>query len=88
MHDKCRRTDGKKWRCSKYVLSGQKYCDKHMHRDGDGQKFPVSGLEAQLSRISVEKNTNSCSTDTTVTDIALRGEEDNEEVLQLCSSGV
>ncbi|KAJ4904287.1 growth-regulating factor 9 [Raphanus sativus] len=121
---RCRRTDGKKWRCSKDVLSGQKYCDKHMHRgsvkkkhpvetththenasfirvtvrpddrsvpckdDGDGQKLPVSVLgREQLSQVSDEKNTNSCSTDTTVTDIALRC-EDNEEVLSLCSSGV
>ncbi|KAL0739767.1 hypothetical protein Bca4012_081280 [Brassica carinata] len=120
---RCRRTDGKKWRCSKDVLSGQKYCDKHMHRgnkkkrpvetthahenagfirvtvrpddrsapceDGDGQKLPVSVLgREQLSQVSDEKNTNSCSTDTTITDIALKGEEDNEEVLSLCSSGV
>ncbi|KAH0887463.1 hypothetical protein HID58_063559 [Brassica napus] len=121
---RCRRTDGKKWRCSKDVLSGQKYCDRHMHRgsikkkhpvettpthenagiirvavrpddrsvslqDGDGQKLPVSVLgRKQLSRVSDEKSTNSCSTDTTITDIALKGEEDNEEVLSLCSSGV
>lgn len=101
------------------MLSGQKYCDRHMHRgsikkkhpvetththentvktaarcvtcqDGDGQKLPVSVLgREQLSRVSDEKNTtNSCSTDTTITDIALKGEEDNEEVLSLCSSGV
>ncbi|CAH8392670.1 unnamed protein product [Eruca vesicaria subsp. sativa] len=57
--------------------------------DGDGQKLPVSGLGTPLTRVSDEKNTNSCSTDTTITDIALRGEEDNEEeVLSLCSSGV
>ncbi|CAI0414096.1 unnamed protein product [Linum tenue] len=29
---RCRRTDGKKWRCSKEALPDQKYCDKHMHR--------------------------------------------------------
>ncbi|KAJ6701613.1 GROWTH-REGULATING FACTOR 9 [Salix koriyanagi] len=29
---RCRRTDGKKWRCSKEVLPCQKYCDKHIHR--------------------------------------------------------
>ncbi|CAH8386855.1 unnamed protein product [Eruca vesicaria subsp. sativa] len=117
---RCRRTDGKKWRCSKDVLSGQKYCDKHMHRGikkkrpvetghshenagfiretvrpddrsvscKDGE-LPVSGLGTPLSRVSDEKNTTSCSTDTTITDIALRGEEDNEEeVLSLCSSAV
>ena len=29
---RCRRTDGKKWRCSKNVVHGQKYCVQHMHR--------------------------------------------------------
>ncbi|KAL3818147.1 hypothetical protein ACJIZ3_004052 [Penstemon smallii] len=30
---RCRRTDGKKWRCSKNVANpGQKYCHNHMHR--------------------------------------------------------
>ncbi|KAL5863647.1 hypothetical protein ACOSQ3_001161 [Xanthoceras sorbifolium] len=29
---RCRRTDGKKWRCSKNVVSYQKYCERHMHR--------------------------------------------------------
>ncbi|XP_024010686.1 growth-regulating factor 9 isoform X2 [Eutrema salsugineum] len=119
---RCRRTDGKKWRCSKVALSGQKYCDKHMHRgikkkhrvdttnshdnagftpltvktaarslsckDGDDQKLSVSVLGIPLPRVSDEKSTSSCSTDTTITDTALRGEEDNEEVLSLCSSGV
>lgn len=29
---RCRRTDGKKWRCSRDVVAGQKYCERHMHR--------------------------------------------------------
>lgn len=29
---RCRRTDGKKWRCSNTVLPFQKYCERHMHR--------------------------------------------------------
>ncbi|KAG9443856.1 hypothetical protein H6P81_015196 [Aristolochia fimbriata] len=29
---RCRRTDGKKWRCSKDVVPGKKYCERHMHR--------------------------------------------------------
>ncbi|KFK37340.1 hypothetical protein AALP_AA4G243800 [Arabis alpina] len=121
---RCRRTDGKKWRCSKDALSDQKYCDKHMHRgsikrnkmqpvdtnphenagfnpfiaktaarsvsckDRDDTKLSVSVMGVPLSRVSDEKTTSSCSTDTTITDIALKGEEDNEEYLSLCSSGV
>lgn len=29
---RCRRTDGKKWRCSKEALPQQKYCERHIHR--------------------------------------------------------
>ncbi|XP_054788242.1 growth-regulating factor 7-like isoform X2 [Prosopis cineraria] len=29
---RCRRTDGKKWRCSKDVAPNHKYCERHMHR--------------------------------------------------------
>ncbi|KAK9987182.1 hypothetical protein SO802_032133 [Lithocarpus litseifolius] len=29
---RCRRTDGKKWRCSRDVVPNQKYCEQHMHR--------------------------------------------------------
>ncbi|KAJ6415294.1 hypothetical protein OIU84_004143 [Salix udensis] len=29
---RCRRTDGKKWRCSREALPDQKYCDRHIHR--------------------------------------------------------
>ncbi|XVE61528.1 hypothetical protein DITRI_Ditri06bG0047500 [Diplodiscus trichospermus] len=27
----CRRTDGKKWRCSRDVVAGQKCCERHVH---------------------------------------------------------
>ncbi|XP_065880603.1 growth-regulating factor 2-like [Euphorbia lathyris] len=30
--ERCRRTDGKKWRCAKDALTGHKYCERHMHR--------------------------------------------------------
>ncbi|XP_071726733.1 growth-regulating factor 12-like [Rutidosis leptorrhynchoides] len=29
---RCKRTDGKKWRCTKEVVSGHKYCERHLHR--------------------------------------------------------
>lgn len=29
---RCRRTDGKKWRCRRDVIPDQKYCARHMHR--------------------------------------------------------
>lgn len=29
---RCRRSDGKKWRCSRNAVPRQKYCETHMHR--------------------------------------------------------
>ncbi|CAN0877964.1 Growth-regulating factor 5 [Linum grandiflorum] len=29
---RCRRTDGKKWRCAKEAYPDSKYCERHMHR--------------------------------------------------------
>ncbi|KMZ57819.1 hypothetical protein ZOSMA_81G00370 [Zostera marina] len=29
---RCRRTDGKKWRCSREAQLGRKYCERHVHR--------------------------------------------------------
>ncbi|XP_074308666.1 uncharacterized protein LOC141643412 [Silene latifolia] len=29
---RCKRTDGKKWRCSRDVAPDQKYCDRHSHK--------------------------------------------------------
>ncbi|MQL76738.1 hypothetical protein Taro_009135 [Colocasia esculenta] len=38
---RCRRTDGKKWRCSKDAVPNQKYCERHMHRGRHRSRKPV-----------------------------------------------
>ncbi|CAM8966907.1 unnamed protein product [Rhodiola kirilowii] len=38
---RCRRTDGKKWRCSKEAFQDSKYCEKHMHRGKNRSRKPV-----------------------------------------------
>lgn len=38
---RCRRTDGKKWRCSRDVVAGQKYCERHVHRGRNRSRKPV-----------------------------------------------
>ncbi|KAK6126315.1 hypothetical protein DH2020_039960 [Rehmannia glutinosa] len=38
---RCRRTDGKKWRCSRDVVAGMKYCERHMHRGRNRSRKPV-----------------------------------------------
>ncbi|XP_019059039.1 PREDICTED: growth-regulating factor 8 isoform X2 [Tarenaya hassleriana] len=30
---RCRRTDGKKWRCSRNVIPDHKYCERHSHKN-------------------------------------------------------
>uniref|UniRef100_A0A0A9GJC3 Growth-regulating factor n=1 Tax=Arundo donax TaxID=35708 RepID=A0A0A9GJC3_ARUDO len=42
---RCRRTDGKKWRCAKEAAPDSKYCERHMHRGRSRSRKPV---EAQL----------------------------------------
>ncbi|XP_044463551.1 growth-regulating factor 1-like isoform X2 [Mangifera indica] len=38
---RCRRTDGKKWRCSKEACPDSKYCERHMHRGKNRSRKPV-----------------------------------------------
>ncbi|KAG4959624.1 Growth-regulating factor 4 [Glycine soja] len=49
---RCRRTDGKKWRCSKDAVAGQKYCDRHMHRGRNRSRKPVEQRDGSLSAIA------------------------------------
>ncbi|KAM0895766.1 hypothetical protein ACQ4PT_023623 [Festuca glaucescens] len=38
---RCRRTDGKKWRCAREAASDSKYCERHMHRGRSRSRKPV-----------------------------------------------
>ncbi|CAI9101597.1 OLC1v1038963C1 [Oldenlandia corymbosa var. corymbosa] len=42
---RCRRTDGKKWRCYKEVVPLQKYCERHMHRGSHRSRKRVETAE-------------------------------------------
>ncbi|XP_022147551.1 growth-regulating factor 6 isoform X2 [Momordica charantia] len=42
---RCRRTDGKKWRCSKEAYPDSKYCERHMHRGKNRSRKPVDVLK-------------------------------------------
>jgi len=46
---RCRRTDGKKWRCSKNVVPDQKYCERHMHRGRQRSRKPVEAVEISIT---------------------------------------
>ncbi|KAG5584137.1 hypothetical protein H5410_044571 [Solanum commersonii] len=47
---RCRRTDGKKWRCSRDVVSGHKYCERHVHRGKNRSRKPVEIPTTTASR--------------------------------------
>ncbi|XP_021908703.1 growth-regulating factor 3 isoform X2 [Carica papaya] len=58
---RCRRTDGKKWRCSRDVVAGQKYCERHMHRGRNRSRKPVEiptpNTTAAVTPLSVAAST-------------------------------
>ncbi|XP_027339309.1 growth-regulating factor 1 isoform X2 [Abrus precatorius] len=54
---RCRRTDGKKWRCSKEAYPDSKYCERHMHRGKNRSRKPVEVLKT-----TTNSNTNASST--------------------------
>ncbi|XP_008802971.1 growth-regulating factor 5-like isoform X2 [Phoenix dactylifera] len=47
---RCRRTDGKKWRCSKEAYPDSKYCERHMHRGRNRSRKPVEAPPQSQSR--------------------------------------
>ncbi|XP_068635972.1 growth-regulating factor 4-like [Aristolochia californica] len=54
---RCRRTDGKKWRCSRDVAPEQKYCERHMHRGRPRSRKPVE-VQSQSSNARSTPSTN------------------------------
>lgn len=48
---RCRRTDGKKWRCRKNVVPDQKYCVQHMHRGRQRSRKLVEDAQVASSRL-------------------------------------
>jgi len=58
---RCRRTDGKKWRCSRDVAPNNKYCERHMHRGRPRSRKPVelhtnSNSHQQIKRARCDSN--------------------------------
>jgi len=47
---RCRRTDGKKWRCSRDAVADQKYCERHMNRGRHRSRKLVEGRSGQASK--------------------------------------
>ncbi|XP_020582469.1 growth-regulating factor 1-like isoform X2 [Phalaenopsis equestris] len=57
---RCRRTDGKKWRCSKEAYPDSKYCERHMHRGKNRSRKPVEiSLAAKTNHSSSSSSSSS-----------------------------
>ncbi|OIV98854.1 hypothetical protein TanjilG_12022 [Lupinus angustifolius] len=52
---RCRRTDGKKWRCSRDAVVDQKYCERHMNRGRHRSRKPVE--QGQLGHAGIATTT-------------------------------
>ncbi|XP_047307246.1 growth-regulating factor 1-like [Impatiens glandulifera] len=49
---RCRRTDGKKWRCARDAVPDHKYCERHMNRGRHRSRKPVEGQTARSVVVS------------------------------------
>uniref|UniRef100_A0A453HAJ1 Growth-regulating factor n=1 Tax=Aegilops tauschii subsp. strangulata TaxID=200361 RepID=A0A453HAJ1_AEGTS len=47
---RCRRTDGKKWRCSRDAVADQKYCERHMNRGRHRSRKHVEGQPGHAAK--------------------------------------
>ncbi|GLT78312.1 hypothetical protein SLA2020_498520 [Shorea laevis] len=55
---RCRRTDGKKWRCSKEAVPNHKYCERHMHRGRHRSRKLVEASQAATVTATDTASTN------------------------------
>ncbi|KAK8596939.1 hypothetical protein V6N13_001549 [Hibiscus sabdariffa] len=53
---RCRRTDGKKWRCSRDAVANQKYCERHMNRGRHRSRKPVEGQSGHSAAATATTN--------------------------------
>lgn len=69
---RCRRTDGKKWRCGKDVIPDQKYCEQHMHRGrGRSRKLvEASEITSESGNIKITHKINGVTTAISFSDIS------------------
>ncbi|XP_057479794.1 growth-regulating factor 3-like [Actinidia eriantha] len=80
---RCRRTDGKKWRCSKDAYPDSKYCERHMHRGRNRSRKPVESQSTSQSLSTVMSHSTSGSSSRTGSfqNLPLRSIVDNEDSL-------
>ncbi|TVU45723.1 hypothetical protein EJB05_05220 [Eragrostis curvula] len=57
---RCRRTDGKKWRCSKEAMADHKYCERHINRNRHRSRKPVENQPRKTSKEAPPAGSLSC----------------------------
>lgn len=62
---RCRRTDGKKWRCSRDAHPDSKYCDRHMIRRRYRSRKPVESSSSSSQSQSQSQSQSSSSVSST-----------------------
>ncbi|KDP25215.1 hypothetical protein JCGZ_20371 [Jatropha curcas] len=53
---RCKRTDGKKWRCSRDVAPDQKYCERHSHKSRPRSRKPVELHTDSMAQLLNQKS--------------------------------
>ncbi|KAJ0232434.1 WRC domain-containing protein [Hirschfeldia incana] len=75
---RCRRTDGKKWRCSRDAVPDQKYCERHINRGRHRSRKPVEGQNGHNTNAAAAASKAAVAATTTV--VAMRGSDNNNSL--------
>lgn len=77
---RCRRTDGKKWRCSRDAVPDQKYCERHINRGRHRSRKPVEGQNGHNTNAAAATSTAAASKAVGTTVVAMRGSDNNNSL--------
>ncbi|KAL6127502.1 hypothetical protein ACLB2K_070867 [Fragaria x ananassa] len=72
---RCKRTDGKKWRCSRDVAPDQKYCGRHLHR----------GRPRSRKHVEIHANNTAAAAATMTTAKKLRRDNNSNNIPPICA---
>ncbi|KFK32783.1 hypothetical protein AALP_AA6G287800 [Arabis alpina] len=77
---RCRRTDGKKWRCSRDAVPDQKYCERHINRGRHRSRKPVEGQNGHNTTNAAAAASTAASKAVATTVVAMRGSDNNNSL--------
>lgn len=77
---RCRRTDGKKWRCSRDAVPDQKYCERHINRGRHRSRKPVEGQNGHNTNAAAAASAASKAAAAATTVVAMRGSDNNNSL--------